>query len=156
MQIPLDYKELLKILNKHQAKYLIVGAYAVAYYAEPRYTKDIDIWIESSPNNARKVYSALKKFGAPLENITLNDFTNENLMYQIGVAPVRVDIIMGLKGLNFEKAWENRTKTKLEGIKVNIVGLEELIKSKKKAKRAMNGRDLDSLRYVLRRKKQNI
>jgi len=107
MQIPLDYKELLKILNRHKAKYLIVGAYAVAYYAEPRYTKDIDIWIESSQNNARKVYSALKKFGAPLENITLNDFTNENLVYQVGVAPIRVDIIMGLKGLNFEKAWEN-------------------------------------------------
>lgn len=156
MQIPLDYKELLKILNRHKAKYLIVGAYAVAYYAEPRYTKDIDIWIESSQNNARKVYSALKKFGAPLENITLNDFTNENLVYQIGVAPIRVDIIMGLKGLNFEKAWENRTKAKLEGIKVNIMGLEELIKSKKKTQRDMNGRDLDSLRYVLRRKKQNI
>lgn len=153
MQIPLDYKELLKILNRHKTKYLIVGAYAVAYYAEPRYTKDIDIWIESSQNNARKVYSALKKFGAPLENITLNDFTNENLVYQVGIAPIRVDIIMGLKGLNFEKAWENRTTSKLEGIKVNIMGLEELIKSKKRTNRDMNGRDLDSLRYVLRRKK---
>ena len=153
MQIPSDYKDLLKILNKHKAKYLIVGAYAVTYYTEPCYTKDIDIWIDSSCNNAKKIYSALKEFGAPLKNITLNDLTNENLVYQIGVAPVRVDIIMGLKGLKFDKAWENRTKTTLEDIKVNIVGLEELIKSKKQTKRDRNGKDLDNLKYVSREKR---
>lgn len=150
MPIPSDYSELLSILNTARAKYLIVGAYAVTHYTEPRYTKDLDIWVEASPANARKIYQALKKFGAPLEKITPEDFTNQKLIYQIGVAPVRVDIIMGLPGLPFRKAWSNRTVASWEGIQVNILGLNDLIKLKEKAKRTVNGNDLADLRRVSR------
>lgn len=150
MQTPSDYRELLKIFNTARVKYLIVGAYAVTHYTEPRYTKDIDIWIDAVRENAGKVYHALKKFGAPLEKITPQDFTNRKLVYQIGVAPVRIDIIMGLTGLEFRKAWKHRTVTLLEGIKVNILGLEDLVRVKKKTKRGVNGIDLTNLRYVLK------
>ncbi|MCM8801365.1 MAG: hypothetical protein NC912_05100 [Candidatus Omnitrophica bacterium] len=100
MLVPSDYKELLRLLNRHKVRYLIVGAYAVIYYTEPRYTKDIDIWVEPDIKNAKKVYQVLKRFGAPLKGINVEDFTKRNLVYQIGVAPVRVDIMMVLRVLS--------------------------------------------------------
>jgi len=158
MPIPSDYKELLKLLNTGKVKYLVVGAYAVTHYTEPRYTKDIDIWIDTSLSNARKVYQALKKFGAPLDKITPEDFTNRELIYQIGVAPVRVDIIMNLTGLTFNRAWKNRTITSLAGVKTNIIGLKELIKAKAKTRREIDGIDIKNLRYAVKetgKKKQS-
>ncbi len=112
MELSSDYKELLKIFEKYKVKYIIVGAYAVIYYTEPRYTKDIDIWIKPEKENAIKVYNALKKFGAPLENVSVEAFDNKEMIYQIGVAPVRVDIIMGLKGLTFDEAWKKKKRIK--------------------------------------------
>jgi len=110
MRVSSDYRDLFKILNRYRVKYLVVGAYAVAYYTEPRFTKDLDIWVKPDMKNAQRVYQALKKFGAPLKNISVQDFTNKKLIYQIGVAPVRVDIIMGIPGINFDRAWLNREK----------------------------------------------
>jgi len=103
MPIPSDYKELLKILNRHRVRYLIVGAYAVIHYTEPRYTKDLDIWVEPEIKNAKRVYEALKEFGAPLKDISVADFANKNLVYQIGVEPVRVDIINLQSSLRLRK-----------------------------------------------------
>ena len=153
MQIHLDYRDLLKILNRHKVRYLIVGAYAVTYYTEPRYTKDLDIWIEPEERNAKKAYRALKEFGAPLKNITIKDFTNKKLIYQIGVEPVRVDILMGLQNMKFDFAWKHRCTTTFDKIKVNIIGIKELIKLKKKTKRPIDKMDVESLRYRLKAKK---
>lgn len=152
MLIPSDYKDLLKILNKHRVKYLVVGAYAVIYYAEPRYTKDLEIWIKPQEENAERLYEALKEFGAPLKDITWKDFTNKNLVYQIGVAPVRVDIIMGCGSLEFDFAWKYKSSVKFDNIKVNIIGLRELIKSKEKTKRDMDAADVKALEYILKKK----
>jgi hypothetical protein len=154
MLIPSDYKDLLRILNKHRVKYLVVGAYAVIYYSEPRYTKDLDIWIEPENENAKRIYEALKEFGAPLENITPRDFANKNLVYQIGVAPVRVDIIMGIPGIEFVHAWKHKSVAKFDSIKVNIMGINELIDSKKKARRDMDSIDIESLQCRLRLRKK--
>jgi len=155
MQIPFDYKDLLRILNKHRVKYLIIGAYAVVYYTEPRYTKDLDIWVEPSLKNAEKVYRALKEFGAPLQDVRVEDFTNPDLVYQIGVAPVRVDIIMSPAKIEFKEAWKNRKRVNLiEGVKVNIIGLDELIKMKKMAKRDTDKRDLKALLYIRKKLKK--
>ena len=98
-----DFKELLKIFGEAKVKYLIIGGYAVAKHAEPRYTKDLDIWISNSRENAEKVYSALKQFGAPLNNITIEDFTIPTLVFQIGIEPSWIDILMGLTELNFDE-----------------------------------------------------
>ena len=152
MDINVDYKELFKTLNKYRVKYLVVGAYAVIYYAEPRFTKDLDIWVDSEPKNARKLYKALKEFKAPLRDMQPEDFTNKHIIYQIGVAPVRVDIIMGLPGINFAKAWENKVLSKYGNVVINILGLKELIKSKQKTKRMQDKLDLQNLKAVLERK----
>ena len=149
MPTPSDYKDLLKILNRHRVKYLIVGAYAVIYYTEPRYTKDIDIWVEPEMKNAKKVYAALKEFGAPLKDIKPEDFINKTEIYQMGVAPVRVDIIMGIAGMEFPKAWARRKMADFDGVRANIIGISELIESKKKARRLVDHIDIESLQKRL-------
>ncbi len=146
MQIPSDYKELLRDLNRHKVKYLIVGAYAVMYYTEPRYSKDIDIWVEPVIENARKVYTALKEFGAPLQGISEEDFTKKNMVYQMGVAPVRVDIIMGIGDLEFAAAWECKVEASFEDTRVNIIGRGQLIKAKEKAARPSDLLDIKMLK----------
>lgn len=154
MQVASDYKDLLRILNRHKVRYLIVGAYAVIYYTEPRYTKDLDIWVEPEIENAKRVYKAFKEFGAPLKGISLEDFANKNLVYQIGVAPVRVDIIMGIPAINFDRAWKHRKIITFDGIKVNVIGINELIESKKKIKRKMDIIDIENLQCSLRLRKK--
>jgi predicted nucleotidyltransferase len=151
MLVPSDYKELLKTLNKRKVRYLVVGAYAVIYYTEPRYTKDLDIWVEPEKGNAQKVYNVLKEFGAPLRNILPRDFTNKYMVYQIGVAPVRVDILMGLGDIPFVQAWKNRKIANFEGIKINIIGLNELITAKAKVRRRADKADIDNLRMKLKK-----
>jgi predicted nucleotidyltransferase len=150
MRIPLDYRDLLKLLNKHRAQYLIVGAYAVIYYTEPRYTKDLDILVNPSIKNAHKVWKALKEFGAPLKGVKPQDFTREDLVYQIGVAPIRVDVMMNIPKINFSTAWKRRTISSFEGVKVNIMGVKELIDSKSKIKRHIDISDVENLKYTLK------
>ena len=146
MDISSDYKDLFKILNRHKVKYLIVGAYAVIYYTEPRFTKDLDIWVEAEPKNANRLYAALKEFGAPLKDVSPEDFINKKMIYQIGVAPIRIDIIMGLSSLDFASAWKNRTRSEYGGISIKILGKKELIKSKEKSKRLQDRLDVKNLK----------
>jgi hypothetical protein len=88
-----DFEELLSIFNAHEVKYLVVGGYAVMLYTEPRYTKDLDLWVEPGPENASRVFRALAAFGAPLMGLSPDDFAHEDFFYQIGVPPVRVDVL---------------------------------------------------------------
>ncbi len=108
MPASLHFKELLRSFNEHQVKYLVVGAYAVMKYTEPRYTKDLDIWVEPTRENARRVFAALKEFGAPLSDVTPEDFTKTDVIFQLCLAPQRIDVLMAVKGLEFAKAWERR------------------------------------------------
>jgi len=132
-----DFKELLRVWNEKQAEYLIVGGYAVMKYTEPRFTKDLDLWIRNSPENAAKVYQALAEFGAPLEKDGLlpKDFTSEDLTYQIGVAPVRIDILTRISGIQFAEAWRNRVAGTFFDIPVHFISLGDLIINKKAAGR---------------------
>jgi len=146
VDISLDYKDLFRILNKHKVKYLVVGAYAVIYYTVPRFTKDLDIWVKTDLENANRIYKALQDFGAPLHNILPDDFAGKNLIYQIGVAPVRIDIIVGLNGVSFDTAWKNRVKSSYDNVSINIIGKKELIKLKKKSGRKQDQLDLENLK----------
>src|SRR6185312_14892721 len=103
----LHYKELLQLLNEFKVEYLIVGGFAVMKYGEPRYTKDLDIWVHSSSQNAERLVTALKKFGAPVENdgVSAETFTAKQVVYQIGIAPVRIDILTEITGVEFQNAW---------------------------------------------------
>ena len=148
MELSEDYKDLFRILNKYKVKYLLIGAYAVIYYTEPRYTKDIDISVSADIKNAEKVYDALKKFGAPLKGIKPVDFTDKTMVYQIGVAPVRIDILPGIKAINFESAWKKRKRIKFDDIPVNIIDKKNLTKIKKALKRPQDILDLEKLKSL--------
>ena len=148
MDISYDYKDLFKTLNRRRVKYLVVGAYAVIFYSEPRFTKDLDIWVKPDVKNAAKVYKALKEFGAPLRDITIGDFTNKRLFFQMGIAPVRVDIIMGLGNIDFDFAWKKKKKSQYAGITINVIGLKELKKSKLISKRPQDLLDLEKLNRI--------
>jgi hypothetical protein len=139
-------------LNGYKIKYLIVGAYAVIYYTEPRYTKDLDIWIFPDLNDHQKVYDALKEFGAPLRDISPNDFKEKKMIYQIGVAPVRVDIKMDVEGLDFKKAWKNKKKITFGKTPVFVVGFDDLIKAKKAMGRPQDMLDIQKLQEHSRKK----
>ncbi len=146
MKLSPDYKDLFKIFNKYKVKYLVVGAYAVIYYTEPRFTKDIDLLVEPEVKNAEKVYKALSKFGAPLNNIKIKDFINKDLIYQIGVAPIRIDIIMKLPGVKFRNAWKRRKQTLYDKVRINIIDIRDLINAKEKIKRPQDILDLKKLK----------
>lgn len=140
------FKELLTRFNEHQVKYLIVGAYAVMKYTEPRYTKDLDVWVEPSPENGARVFRALAEFGAPMEEVTIEDFTNPDLIFQIGIAPQRIDVIMGVKGLRFPDAWSRRVETEFEDEVINLICKGDLMIAKQAAGRPQDLIDLEQLR----------
>jgi hypothetical protein len=129
-----DYKELLQLLNESNVDYLIVGGFAVMKYGEPRYTKDLDLWIGNSTANSHRLFEALKKFGAPLENdgITAQTFSEKQIVYQIGIAPVRIDILTQITAVDFADAWKNRVPSTLFGVPVHFISQADL-KSNKRA-----------------------
>src|ERR1700732_1041541 len=105
-----DFKELLSIFNDQKVKYLIVGGYAVSLHAQPRATKDIDLLIQPAPANGKAVYAALKKFGAPLAGLTAADFIERDKFFRMGRAPVMVDILPEISGVDFDRAWQRRVE----------------------------------------------
>ncbi len=139
-----DFKELLKTFNEHEVKYLIVGGYAVMKYSEPRFTKDLDIWVEPSPENATKVFHALKSFGAPLAEMSETDFASEGF-YQMGRPPVRVDILMTIDGVEFQDAWRNRVETTFDDVAAHLIGLSDLLANKRSAGRLQDLVDIEKM-----------
>ncbi|CAN5379273.1 nucleotidyl transferase AbiEii/AbiGii toxin family protein [soil metagenome] len=139
-----EFKELLNIFNEHGVEYLIVGAFAVMIYSEPRYTKDLDIWVRTSPDNAKRVFAALRDFGAPLANITEHDFAEEGF-YQMGRPPGRIDVMMSLDGVDFETAWESRTSDTFRGVPVHYIGKEDLLHNKRLAGRYQDLADIENM-----------
>ena len=126
-----DFEEMLSALSNERVEFLIVGAYAVMAVTEPRYTKDLDVWVRPSRTNARRVYRALEAFGAPLSNLRMRDLECEGIVFQIGVEPVRIDILTRVDGLDFEPAFERATKGKYGRINVALLSVADLIKNKK-------------------------
>ena len=122
-----DFSDLLRLFNGNNVKYLVIGGYAVIQYAEPRYTKDLDLWISTDVANAKAVFRALKEFGAPLADLTEDDFAEEGYFYQMGVPPVRVDVLMGIPGLSFAEAWQRRVNVDFDDLSVSFIGKQDLI-----------------------------
>src|SRR5262245_14391789 len=140
-----DYYDMFKILNTENVSYLIVGAHAVGFHVEPRTTKDLDIWVDPSPDNVHRLVSALAEFGAPLESMQEKELCNPEIVYQIGIPPNRIDIIMGLEGVTFGEAWKNRAETLYDGEKVFVISREDLIKVKRSAGRPQDLQDVQAL-----------
>jgi predicted nucleotidyltransferase len=142
-----DFSDLLNLFNVNHVKYLVIGGYALVQYAEPRYTKDLDIWISVDQENATAVFKSLKEFGAPLAEMTEVDFSQEGYFYQMGLPPVRVDILMGIPGLTFDKAWQRRVEVDFDGLLVKFISREDLITSKKASGRPQDLIDAELLSY---------
>ena len=138
------YKELLQLLNKFEVEYLIVGGFAVMKYGEPRYTKDLDVWVHNSPENSLRVVEALRKFGAPLDHdgVTSETFTEKQLVYQIGIAPVRIDILTEITGVEFSNAWKKRVASTFFGVPVHFISLDDLAANKRALGRSSDLKDL--------------
>lgn len=149
-----DYKELLQRLNESEVRFLIVGGYAVMKYAEPHFTKDLDVWVENSSENSRRVFHALEEFGAPLEHdsITPETFTRPELTYQIGIAPVRVDILTQITGVEFNSAWNDRVQGSIFGVPVHFISLGWLIANKQATGRTS---DLEQLEHIRKKAKSS-
>ncbi|MCP4258557.1 MAG: hypothetical protein GY774_13820 [Planctomycetes bacterium] len=141
-----DYKEMLQILLDNKVRFLVVGAYAMGAYGYPRATGDFDIWVESSSENSEKIYRSLSQFGAPLSDITKSTFCEEGIIFQIGVAPRRIDIITKIDGVDFKKANSDKQEIEVEDIKIPFISKEDLIKNKESTGREKDQLDAKYLR----------
>jgi hypothetical protein len=140
-----DFSDLLKLFNEYGVRYLVIDGYAVIHYAEPRFTKDLDLWISTDTTNALAVYNALKSFGTPLAGMTEADFSVEGYFYQMGVPPIRVDIMMDIPGIDFESSWQNRNEIDFDGLNIPFISKQDLIVSKKASGRPQDLIDADLL-----------
>lgn len=135
-----DYKDMLQVLLDNGVKFLLVGAYAMGAHGYPRSTGDIDIWVEPSPDNSRRVYLALAQFGAPLGEVDEATFVKPDVVFQIGVAPRRIDIMSSVSGVEFDEAYQHRQTVELEGMPIPILSYDDLVRNKR-----ATGRDKDRL-----------
>ncbi len=140
-----DYKDILHALSDEKVRFLLVGAYALAAHGYPRATMDIDIWVMPSPQNAEAVLHALRRFGAPLDNLTEEDLQKDGTIFQIGVAPRRIDIITSADGLDFEEAYDHSLSVTIEGIEIHLPSIDDLIVNKKASGRTKDLADVEAL-----------
>lgn len=145
MKTEKDYEEFLALLNKYKVKYCIIGAFALAFHLEPRYTKDIAILIEASVENAENLLQALHEFGFDSLKLSPSDFATPGNIIQLGYEPVRIDVITSIQGLDFADIWENRIQGSYGRQTVNFIDRQNLIKSKKISNRFQDRIDLERL-----------
>ena len=140
-----DYRDILHALSEEKVRFILIGAYALAAHGYPRATMDIDIWVMPSPENAEAVLRALSRFGAPLHNLTREDLLKDGTIFQIGVAPRRIDIITTASGLQFEPTYRNSISINIEGIEVRVPSIEDLILNKRSTGRTRDLADVEAL-----------
>ncbi|MDQ2681584.1 MAG: hypothetical protein M3Y21_11310 [Candidatus Eremiobacteraeota bacterium] len=145
MDLHPDFSDLLLAFNAENVRYLIVGAHALAAHGHARMTKDLDVWVDCTPDNAEQVFRALVRFGAPLDRVSVSDFADPDTIFQIGIAPVRIDILTGIDGVRFPDAWGARLQVTIGGIPTSVIGREALAQNKRTAGRPQ---DLIDLAYL--------
>lgn len=140
-----DFKDLLRLFAKHKVRHLIVGGYAVIHYTQPRFTRDLDIWLEPTPANAKRAACAMTEFGVPLIEITEDDLGKEGTQFVIGRSPVQIDFLTSIPPLVFEEAWKNRKRSRQDGMNLNYLGRSDLIAAKRHVGRQVDLADLEEL-----------
>jgi len=140
-----DFREFIQALNNQAVRYLVIGGYAVAFHGEPRYTKDLDIWIQLSPENAARLVRALDAFGFGSLNLRVEDFLVPDEVVQLGYPPNRIDLLVSLQGVDFETCYTSRVETVMDGVLVNFIDLENLKKNKQATGRLQDLADLENL-----------
>jgi hypothetical protein len=136
---------MLSALSEAKAEFLVVGAHAVAVHARPRATGDLDVWIRPTPENARRVWDALRRFGAPLGGLTQAELTAPDLIYQIGVVPNRIDLLTSISAVDFQEAWSRRVMIAIGDLDVPVLGKSDLIRNKRAVGRPQDLLDVTEL-----------
>jgi len=145
MKLPQDFKEFLELFNAKHVEYMIVGSYALAYYGAPRYTGDIDVFVRRTEINAKRIIEALNEFGFIFPNLTWEDFCKDDTVVQLGVPPVRIDIITFLSGMSWDVAVLHQISDEIDSIPVSVIGKEDYIVNKRAAGRAKDLADVEAL-----------
>jgi hypothetical protein len=145
-----DYKDILRALSGEKVKFILVGAYAIAVHGYPRTTMDIDFWVMPDPENADALLRALEQFGAPLQDLLKSDLQEEGVVFQIGVAPRRIDILTAIDGLTFEDAFARSELLEIEGIPIHVLSIPDLITNKRATGRTKDLADAEMLEKVAR------
>ncbi len=145
-----DFKEFIALLNENNVKYLIVGGYAVAFHGNPRYTKDLDFWVWANLENAERMVKVLNEFGFESFSLTVSDFLNPDNVIQLGREPNRIDLVTAISGVEFEKAFEHRIETEIDGVTVAFIALNDLIENKKATGRLQDLADVEKLEKIKR------
>lgn len=140
-----DFKAFVSALDARGVRYLVVGGYAVAFHGYPRYTKDLDIWVDATPDNARAMVEALADFGFASLGLAEADFLTVDQIIQLGYPPNRIDLLTSVPGPTFQEAWEGRIRETIDGIEVNFIGLDHLRQSKLSSGRHQDLADLENL-----------
>jgi hypothetical protein len=140
-----DFKDFLRLLSSHNVKYLLVGGYAVGYHGYPRATGDMDIWIEMSKPNSKKIAATFRDFGMPNEAISESLFLEKNKVIRMGVPPVRLEVITSASGVDFNECYSNREVIEIDGIPINFISLQDIKKNKHAAGRYKDLEDLEHL-----------
>ena len=140
-----DFKELLLAFNAHNVEYLIVGAHALAAHGHVRATKELDVWVRPDKSNAQKVLQALSDFGAPVSDLTIDDLSRRETIFQIGLPPLRIDVITDVDGVEFAEAWRDRLETMFGGVPAFVISRHHLIMNKKSAARLQDLADVQQL-----------
>ena len=140
-----DFVEMLSALFAAKAEFLIVGGHALAAHGQPRATGDIDLWVRPTKENAPRVFAALKAFGAPLFDLTVEDLSKPGIVFQMGLPPYRIDILTGISGITFEEAFPDRLLAKVDGLELPFIGRAALVQNKRAAGRPKDLLDADVL-----------
>ena len=152
MEFYTDFKDFVELLNRNEVKYLLVGGYALSFYSRPKSTQDIDIFVEVSIDNANKILKVLNEFGLSSLNISLNDLTTKDRAIQIGVPPIRIDIMTSIEGIDFGDAYKNREVSEYGDIEnVSFISINDLIKNKNSGCK----KDLNDLEWLSKYRKKN-
>jgi hypothetical protein len=140
-----DFAEMLNALSAESVEFLVVGAYAVAGHGLPRATGDIDLWVRPVAENAARVWKALERFGAPRSRLTVDTFTQPDIVYQIGVPPSRIDLLTGIDGVSFEEAWADRVDCVVDGVAFPMISRHHLVMNKRATGRPQDLADVARL-----------
>jgi predicted nucleotidyltransferase len=141
-----DFKEFVQLLIENNVEYLIVGGYAVGIHGHPRYTGDLDIWLNPTEENASKIIKAVNEFGFSSVNFKIEDFTTPNNVIQLGYPPLRIDLLTNIDGVTFSECYSNKKIVSIEGISINFIGYIDLIKNKKASGRNIDLDDIENMK----------
>ena len=140
-----DFLDLLRAFIDREVRFLIVGAYALGVHGRPRATGDLDVWVDPTPENAARIMDALEAFGAPLQEVAAADFSRPGVVFQMGLPPLRIDVLTELSGMTFAEAWSDRLSAAFGPLTVDVIGRDAFIKNKRATGRARDLADIEAL-----------